>query len=238
MSDKEIKVSCKKTLSIFTTFVYYFFLNSIVSKEVNEDGKEDLKMDKVVTTLEGEEEVDPSLKVPGNYFSCHYYGNLVEVGRSNDVAKILMLTMLVSWFISQQPEPSRCATYNAIQKPCLTYSPCQIDSQISISAASRSWDLYANSSVHASHSQCTNYDNSYKNKREKVRILGFLIILSKLFSRLSWLLYCYDLGNPSGWKHDNNFFKVCFWSTNDQATEASSAQDKVLIKRGKWLIEM
>ena len=78
MSDKEVQISSKETLPIFTTFMYYFFLNSIVSKEVDADGKEDLKMDKVVTTLEGEEEVDPSLKVPGNYFSCHYYGNLVD----------------------------------------------------------------------------------------------------------------------------------------------------------------
>ncbi|XP_072031910.1 uncharacterized protein [Amphiura filiformis] len=38
---------------------------SVVSKEVDNDGKEDLKYDTVLTTLDGEEEEDPLLKVPG-----------------------------------------------------------------------------------------------------------------------------------------------------------------------------
>ncbi len=36
-----------------------------MSKEVGTDGKEDLKYDKVLTTIDGEEEEDASLKVPG-----------------------------------------------------------------------------------------------------------------------------------------------------------------------------
>ena len=38
---------------------------SVVSKQTGGDGKEDLKMDTLAVTIEGEDIEDPSLKVPG-----------------------------------------------------------------------------------------------------------------------------------------------------------------------------
>ena len=41
------------------------FCFSVVSKEIGADGKEDLKLDTVAVTIEGQEDEDPALKIPG-----------------------------------------------------------------------------------------------------------------------------------------------------------------------------
>ena len=45
--------------------IIIFICVSVVSKEMGEDGKEDLKLDTVSVTIEGQDNEDPALKIPG-----------------------------------------------------------------------------------------------------------------------------------------------------------------------------
>lgn len=44
------------------------FCDSVVSKETGADGKENLKLDTVAVTIEGQDDEDPALKIPGKTF--------------------------------------------------------------------------------------------------------------------------------------------------------------------------